>query len=51
MLISNMKSRSIAGLGGLPVMQEEDAVVLLIVLIFFKVKWMYLSLEVHPCSN
>lgn len=34
-IISSLQSRLITGLGGLPVMQEQDDVVLYIVLIYF----------------
>lgn len=43
MLISNLQSRSITDLGGLPVMQEKGAVVLQVALIFFLSKMYYLG--------
>lgn len=43
MVVSSLQSRSITDLGGLPVMQGQDAVVLQVVLTFFESKMDYLG--------
>lgn len=43
MVVSSLQSRSITDLGGLPVMQGQDAVVLQVVLTFIESKMDYLG--------